>query len=228
MARPFCRPRYHWPVIQPPVTPPSGLRERKKAHTRRRLIDTAIELCLKQGYENTTVEEISDLVEVSPRTFSRYFASKEDVFIAVIDDLAEEITAELSTQPSDLGPLESLRAAHVSVLTRVAEQRQIAGLTVDRVAVILQIVQSSDALRHAAMEYRSVPALEILAKRMGVPVDDKRLELAVALFSTTIVTACTDVAATEDDFLLGPDFIKDRLEKALADLAHFTAELQLP
>ncbi len=192
------------------------------------LIDTAIDLCLKQGYEHTTVEQIADLVEVSPRTFSRYFASKEAVFVAVIDDLAEEITAELSTQPSDLGPLESLRAAHVSVLTRVAERRQIAGLTVDRVALILQIVQSSNALRHAAMEYRSVPAMEILAKRMGVPADDKRLELAVALFSTTIVTACTDVAAADRDHLLGPDFIKDRLEKALADLAHFTAELQLP
>jgi AcrR family transcriptional regulator len=204
------------------------LRERKKAYTRRMLIDTAVDLCLKQGYENTTIEQISDTVEVSPRTFSRYFASKEAVFIAVIDDLAEEITSELNAQPSDLGPMESLRAAHVSVLTRVAERRQIAGLTAARVVLILQIVSSSDALRHAAMEYRSPAAMAALASHMGVAPDDNRLELAVALFSTTIVSACTDAAASDPGIPLGPDFVKDRLEKALADIAQFVADLRLP
>jgi AcrR family transcriptional regulator len=204
------------------------LRERKKAHTRRMLIDTAVDLCLKQGYEDTTVEQIADTVEVSPRTFSRYFASKEAVFIAVIDDLAEEITTELNSQPSDLGPMESLRAAHVAVLTRVAQRRPIAGLTAEHIVLILQIVSSSDTLRHAAMEYRSPAAMEALASHMGVAPDDKRLELAVALFSTTIVTACTDAAASDSDVPLGPDFVKDRLEKALSDMAQFAADLQLP
>ena len=36
-----------------------GLRERKKARTRRMLIDAAVDLCLAQGYENTTVEQIA-------------------------------------------------------------------------------------------------------------------------------------------------------------------------
>jgi sugar phosphate isomerase/epimerase len=94
--------------------------------------------------------------------------------------------------------------------------------------LILQIVSSSDTLRHAAMEYRSPAAMEALASHMGVAPDDKRLELAVALFSTTIVTACTDAAASDSDVPLGPDFVKDRLEKALSDMAQFAADLQLP
>lgn len=205
-----------------------GLRERKKAQNRRMLIDAAVELCLKQGYDDTTVEQIADRVEISPRTFSRYFASKEAVFVAVIDDLAQEVTAELQAQPSDRAPMEALRAAHVAVLTRVAERRPIAGLTAERIALIIEIVSSSPTLRQAAMEYRSPAAIAALAKNMGVEPDDERVELGVALFATTIVSACVDVAASDPDVPLGPGFVKDRLERALSDLAQFAAELQLP
>lgn len=215
-------------MINAAVATVPGLRERKKAQTRRMLIDTAVELCLKQGYENTTVDQIAEGVEISPRTFSRYFASKEAVFIAVIDDLATEVTAELQAQPSNHTPMEALRAAHVAVLTRIAERRPIAGLTAERVALIVQIVSSSAALRQAAMEYRSPAAMAALAQNMGVAPDDERVELGVALFATTIVSACVDVAASDHDVPLGPGFVKDRLEKALSDLAQFAAELQLP
>jgi AcrR family transcriptional regulator len=160
---------------------PAGLRERKKAMTRRLLIDAAVDLCLKQGYENTTVEQIADAVEVSPRTFSRYFTSKDAAFIAVVDDLAEEIATELNAQQPDVGPMEALRAAHMAVLTRVAERRPVAGLTAERIVLILRVVYSSATLRQAAIEYRSPAALEALGRLMRVSPDDQRLELAVAL-----------------------------------------------
>jgi AcrR family transcriptional regulator len=214
-------------VPEPSVEQIASLRERKKARTRRMLIDAAVDLCLKQGYENTTVEQISMAADISPRTFSRYFASKDAVFIAVLDDLATEIVAELIAHPTELGPLEELRAAHMAVLSRVAK-RPLAGLTADRIVLILKVVYSSPTLRQAAIEYRSEPALAALAKHMGVPVDDKRVELAVALFSTTIVSACTDVVASATDVPLGPDVIMQRLEQTLGDVAHFAAELRLP
>ena len=191
------------------------------------MIDAAVDLCLAQGYQNTTVEQIAAAVEMSPRTFGRYFASKEAVFVAVIDDFAEEITAELRGQPSDLGPMESLRAAHVAVLTKVDEREPVAGLTAERIVLILQIVSSCEDLRHAAMGYRSSAAIAVLADHMGVASDDKRLELAVALFSTTIVSACTEVATPDPDVPCGPSFVAERLERALGDVAQFTAELRL-
>jgi AcrR family transcriptional regulator len=206
----------------------ASLRERKKAQTRRLLIDAAVELCLTQGYENTTVEQIAEIVEVSPRTFSRYFSSKDAVFIAVLDDLAEEIVEELNAQPTGIGPMEALRAAHVAVLSRVSAQRPLAGLTVERIMLILRVVYASEALRQAAIEYRSPAAMAALARHMGVPVDDRRLELAVALFSTTIVSACRDVFASDPGGTHGPDVVMQRLEQALSEVAQFTAELRLP
>jgi AcrR family transcriptional regulator len=214
-------------VVDTPVQQIASLREQKKARTRRSLINEAIDLCLRQGYENTTIEQISEAADISPRTFSRYFASKDAVFIAVLDDLANEIVAELLAHPSELGPLEELRAAHMAVLSRAA-QRPLAGLTAERVVLSLRVVYSSPALRQAAIEYRSKPAMEALANHMGVPIGDKRVELAVALFATTIVSACTDVVAGALDVALGPNVVMERLEETLGDVAHFAAALQLP
>jgi AcrR family transcriptional regulator len=204
----------------------SSLRDRKKQRTRRMLIDAAVDLCLRQGYEATTVEQIARAADVSTRTFSRYFATKDAVFIAVLDDFAEAIVAELTAQPPDLGPLEALRAAHAAVLGRMTK-RPVVGLSSDRLLLMLRIVYSSNTLRQAAIDYRNPHMMEVLARHMGVPADDPGLELAIALFSTTIVNACSHLVAGDPDVRLGPEAVMERLDHALGQVAEFAAKLNV-
>jgi AcrR family transcriptional regulator len=78
-----------------------GLRERKKARLRQQIIETAIRLFRKQGYEKTRIDDIVKILEISQPTFFRYFSSKDAVLRDVgkrgFECIAERLKSELST-----------------------------------------------------------------------------------------------------------------------------------
>ena len=87
------------------------LRERKKQRTRDALLRAALELITTRGYDRTTVDDIVEAVDVSQRTFFRYFASKEDaVFFAPRLAEAHFVRAVREPPPHE-SPLEALRRA---------------------------------------------------------------------------------------------------------------------
>ncbi|ACZ29266.1 transcriptional regulator, TetR family [Xylanimonas cellulosilytica DSM 15894] len=72
----------------------------RTSHTHAHAVDAAIELFSRQGYEQTTVEEIADAAQVSRATFFRRYRSKEDVVFADHELLLEEVTVMLAaTRP---------------------------------------------------------------------------------------------------------------------------------
>jgi AcrR family transcriptional regulator len=188
------------------------------------LIDAAMELCLKQGYHQTTVDQIAMVADVSPRTFSRYFATKDAVFLTLVEDYVEQVTTELENVEPGVGPLEALRLAHVATLTRVADH-PVGGLSADRIALMLRVINASDSLRQAAFEYEHGPSHAFVAKRLGVPIDDRRVRLIGRVFSAVIVTACGDLIADTDGVPLGPDVMIVRLNEAFAQLGEFTVDV---
>jgi AcrR family transcriptional regulator len=59
-----------------------GLRERKKQRTRETIARVALGLFSRQGFHETTIKQIADAADVSPRTVSAYFPAKEDLAFA--------------------------------------------------------------------------------------------------------------------------------------------------
>jgi AcrR family transcriptional regulator len=92
----------------------SGLRERKKAETRRSIQEHALRLFLERGYDATTVEEIAAAAGVSHMTFFRYFPSKPAV---VEQDDYDPMLAELiRARPAGEPPLTAIRRALVAAM----------------------------------------------------------------------------------------------------------------
>ncbi|MBP2581970.1 AcrR family transcriptional regulator [Streptomyces sp. PvR006] len=163
-----------------------GLRERKKQRTREALIKVALELFTAHGYERTTVDEIVDTVEVSQRTFFRYFSSKEEVAFAVQQMVEERFVEALRRRPPDEGPFDALRNAVLSGWDTIGDAiTEVVPL--ELYLRTFQMIESTPAL--LAVHLRRSTEMEetlagIIAERESLDVDaDPRPRIAVAAFS---------------------------------------------
>jgi len=80
----------------------AGLRERKKARLREQIVQTSLRLFRQKGYENTRVDDIVQILEISQPTFFRYFPSKDAVLREIgrraFARQAENLRSELSNK----------------------------------------------------------------------------------------------------------------------------------
>ncbi len=97
--------------------PSPGLRERKKAETRQALRSAAARLFAERGFAETTVAEIVEAAGVSPRTFFRYFDSKEDLLLPDLAEFFDRLELELNRRPPEEPVLVSVREAVLAVVS---------------------------------------------------------------------------------------------------------------
>jgi AcrR family transcriptional regulator len=100
---------------------PRGLRERKKIETRLALARAAMRLFDERGYAATTVDDIAAAANVSRRTFFRYFASKEEVFIVDPGGKLAALHVALADGPPDEPTIAALRRGMVALASAYFE-----------------------------------------------------------------------------------------------------------
>ncbi|NUU22407.1 MAG: TetR family transcriptional regulator [Streptomycetaceae bacterium] len=84
-------------------------RVRNKQRTRRALEDAALELFAERGYDRTTIEDIAERADVSPRTFFRYFTAKEGVVLDQWTEQPATFRAAVAARPAGEPLLVALR-----------------------------------------------------------------------------------------------------------------------
>ncbi|CAM3224425.1 TetR/AcrR family transcriptional regulator [Pseudomonas fluorescens] len=87
----------------------SGLRERQKAERRQAISKAAVELFERQGFQNTTIEQIAGQAGVSPPTVFKYFGNKQEIILEILhhaDQRAISDTRSLIHEIDD--PVEAL------------------------------------------------------------------------------------------------------------------------
>lgn len=77
--------------------------DRRKQRTRTALKKAAAELLSKKGYEDLTIQDITDQLDVARATFYIYFHDKDDILWSLLQDrfaqLSEALQTKLSGQP---------------------------------------------------------------------------------------------------------------------------------
>ena len=181
--------------------PQPNLRERKKQRTRDALVRAALELIASRGYEGTTVDDIAAAVDVSQRTFFRYFASKEDVAFFVPRLAESHVVNAVRARPPGEAPLEALRRAVLDSWDTINEAvEQLVPLELH--LRIHRVIESTPAL--LAAHLRRATELEeelagIIAEREGLDVDtDPRPRILVAAVGGVIRVAERRWSAGDD------------------------------
>jgi AcrR family transcriptional regulator len=87
----------------------TGLRERKKLHTRRHIAETARRLFVERGFEHVPVAEIAREADVAETTVFNYFPTKEDLVYWRLESFEEELLATIRERPAGESVLAAFR-----------------------------------------------------------------------------------------------------------------------
>lgn len=152
-------------------------RDEHAARTRNRLLETAMSLFSAQGYDHTTTDEIAEAAGVSPRTFFRYFPTKESVLFSGEYDFVSSFSGVYRAQDEALSDYQAVAESFALLAPGLKRIRQ-------RIAQYHDAVESSLTL--LGRERRShddniATIAAVVAQRRGLPEPDEECLLLASV-----------------------------------------------
>ena len=99
----------------------NGLRYKKKAQVKQALYDAAMKLFQQKGFNETSVDEISEMAGYSRATFFNHFGAKQGVLRLYGQRLQSLVEALLERNDPSTSPLELIQRM-ITVMVREAEE----------------------------------------------------------------------------------------------------------
>jgi AcrR family transcriptional regulator len=167
------------PVDTSPAKP--GLRERKKQQLREKIANTALRLFAERGYDETTLAEIAEAADISPRTIFAYYESKEDILFCDEEAYLEQLRQKLEQRPPGATTVDAIREFISSVPTAD-----------DQAMLRKQVVANSPALQ---MKIRArIGQLEpLLTQSIAKDLDAEPGDIRPPLLAASMIAAFTTV-----------------------------------
>ncbi|MCZ7530986.1 MAG: TetR family transcriptional regulator [Acidimicrobiia bacterium] len=199
----------------PPMPPPGvvgrgtpGRRERHKARTRRSLEEAALRLFARRGFDDTTIEDITDAADVSPRTFFRYFASKEDVLFADHAQQIQRFGNALSARSADEPVLASITEALLTLADDYEEKRE-------RYLLRFRLLASFPGVAARGMELQAKivdVVAGFVAERLGLDPSSDLRPVLVGQVTVGALAAATNIWSTGTSSRSLPELVRESLE----------------
>jgi AcrR family transcriptional regulator len=144
---------------------------------RERLVMAAVDLFVEQGYDDTTVAQISERAGVTKSTFFRHFPDKRELLVAGQETLSALLADGITEAPADATPLEAVAAGLERASSEMGPRTRDLGPRMKAAIAASTELQERDALKSvgmaqamtAALEARGVPETTAhLASEMGM------------------------------------------------------------
>ena len=181
-------------VLTDPSRP--DLRARRRLATMDDIEQAALGLFEQQGVEGTTVDEIAAAAGISPRTFFRYCATKEDAVLRVQRAMEEVLAERCAALSPDRPLLGQVEAVFEQVLQRHGGEQ-----AADRLLRVRCLMLAEQSLRAAAMGVSCEQTDRLaasVAEAIGAGPDDVTPRLVVEAASTELRVALDAWAARRD------------------------------
>jgi AcrR family transcriptional regulator len=184
---------------QPHDGPPRSLRERRRLRTRRTIQAQALRLFADKGFQATTIEEIAAAAEMAPRTFFRYFPTKEEVVFW--SEYPPTLAGFVAARPDDEPALEALHHGITDGLTAWDQDGER-----ERMLERLRLAFRTPALHPRMRQQQAHWAAELaetLADRLGERPDALEVRAAAAAVAAAVWVAAEEWQAQDGEGDLG-------------------------
>ncbi|NMB90569.1 MAG: TetR/AcrR family transcriptional regulator [Chloroflexi bacterium] len=128
--------------------------------TRSRLLAAAVQVFARQGYENANINHISETAGYAKGTVYNYFASKQELMLAVLDDVGQAHGEFIAGRVrAAAGPLQRLEQFFVSGFDYVAGHP-------DEARVLITTLYSADLAFRQRLAQIYLPMFELVAREI--------------------------------------------------------------
>lgn len=183
---------------------PPGLRERRRRQTEEEIAEAALELFERRGVTGCTVDDIAEAAQVSPRTFFRYFATKERAALVAHRDVEDTFQRVVTGLRPDEPLLPQIEALWVEMLGALENGRSPAGRQMLRLRLLMR---TEPSLRLAALhldEERRDDFIALVAGVVGTSADDLALRVLVESVGAVVRAALDQWADAVEGHTSGP------------------------
>src|ERR1700712_5338005 len=145
--------------------------------TRNALLEAALNLFSANGYDETTTDEIAESAGLSPRTFFRYFPTKESVLFFGEYDFIDAVSGVYLAQPEEMSDFEAMANSFALLAPGLKRIRK-------RIAQYHEAVASSLVLlgrERRNHEANAETVAKVIAERRRLPTPDDECRLLASV-----------------------------------------------
>lgn len=168
---------------------------------RNALLEAALDLFSANGYDETTTDQIAESAGVSPRTFFRYFPTKESVLFFGEYDFIDAVSGVYLAQPEELSDFEAMANSFALLAPGLKRIRK-------RIAQYHEAVASSLVLlgrERRNHEANAETVAKVIAERRRLPSPDSECQLLASIGMLLVERALNQWLAAPgralDDFI---------------------------